>query len=337
MSNDTYRFSVIIPVYNAVQLLPKCIESLINQTYKNFEIVALDDGSKDNSYDVLKKYKDENPQMHFNISRHQNCGAGETRNIGLSVATGEYIMFLDSDDYIDDDYLEKANYLIDREDADVVFVDIVREDTDGHFIRYERMSQYERLSRERMIKWQLTGKMPWGGWRKLIKASIIHENNLKYASIKVGEESIFSFHVLMKAQKVAFQKESYYHYVESATSLTYHDNTNNPQSVFDFISDYINGSSYKKEYETTINALGVTTVAILINILAQERSFINAIKESRKYLKKYNKSITGKVNKDALESRILYCYPFMRAGVTFPIILGSYIQRIIKTIKSKKR
>lgn len=333
MTNESVRFSVIIPVYNASKLLSKCLDSLVAQTFKNFEVIALDDESKDNSFEILKRFKADNQQMKINISTHKNCGAGKTRNIGLSLAKGEYIVFLDSDDYLDTDYLERINNIIESKQSDVVFIDIIREDENGHLIRYERMSDFKDLSKDRMIKWQLTGKMPWGGWRKVIKTDIIRNNKLEYAPIKVGEESIFSFLTLLNAKEISFQQDSFYHYVDAANSLTSHDNVSNPQSVFDFISGYIKNSSYYEEYNTTVNALGVTTVAILVNILANENSFFNAIKESRSYINKYKPYITGGINYDALEKRIKYCYPFMRIGMATPIIFGSYIQKLSKKIK----
>ena len=333
MNNESIRFSVIVPVYNAANLLPKCLNSLKNQTYKDFEVIALDDESKDNSYEILKDFKSANPQMLINVSTHANCGAGKTRNIGLGLAKGEYIVFLDSDDYLDPDYLESVNGIIEDKHSDVVFIDIIREDESGRIIRYERMSEFKDLSKDRLIKWQLTGKMPWGGVRKIIKTEIIQNNKLEYAPIKVGEESIFSFLTLINAKTISFQKDSYYHYVDAANSLTSHDNVDNPQNVFDFISGYIMKSPYHDEYKSTVNALGVTTVAILINILANEETLYNAIVKSRLFINKYKDSIKGVINFDALEKRIIYCYPFMRLGVASPIIFGSYIQKLSKRIK----
>lgn len=330
MEDNILRFSIIIPVYNAAKLLPKCLNSLKNQTYKNFEVIALDDESKDNSFEILNEFKLKNPTMKINISSHQNCGAGKTRNLGLKKANGEYIVFIDSDDYVDCDYLEKIDRIIDDNNSDIVFIDIIRESETSELLRYERMSDFSHLSKDRMIRWQLTGKMPWGGVRKIIKSEIVRNGKLEYAPIKVGEESIYSFLALMNANKVSFQKESYYHYVDSSTSLTSHDNVNNPQCVFDFISGYINDNNYTADYGSTLNALGVTTVVILINILAQELPFIKAIRQSHVYLRKYKSSIIGQINYDALEKRVLICYPFMRIGVIFPIILLSYFQRIFK-------
>ena len=90
-----YKLSVVIPVYNTEQYLPRCIESLINQTYKNIEIVIINDGSTDKTDSIIKKYINDSRIKYYNRSNH---GIGKTRNFGIKEATGEYITFIDSDD-----------------------------------------------------------------------------------------------------------------------------------------------------------------------------------------------------------------------------------------------
>lgn len=333
MNSEVYQFSIIIPVYNAEKIITRCLESLARQTFRDFEVVMVDDGSKDRSAAVIESFLSVHNDISAQLLRQQNAGAGVARNVGICHSKGEYIVFLDSDDYVEDDYLECVNEKIDSEKADVVFIDIIREKEGGAVIRHEDMSRFASLGKERLIRWQLTGKTPWGGCRKVVRSSIIKNNNLTYAPIKVGEESIFSFRILQIADKIAFQPKAIYHYVETDTSLTAHDNVSNPQSVFAYISNYILESPYKTDFEPTVNALGVTTVAILVNILATDLNFWDAVRESRKYVKKYRDSIKGEIDFDALERRVLYCYPFMRIGIVSPIIIGSYFQKIIKKIK----
>lgn len=98
--------SIIVPVYNTEQYLSKCLDSLINQTYKNIEIICVNDGSTDNSADILNEYDKKDKRVRM-ISQ-KNCGLSATRNTGLKNCCGEYVMFLDSDDWIDFDTCEKA-------------------------------------------------------------------------------------------------------------------------------------------------------------------------------------------------------------------------------------
>ena len=93
------NISVIIPCYNAAQYLEKCLDSLIRQSYKNIEVICIDDGSIDRSIEILNKYKNEDDRII--IFRKENGGLSSARNAGMEIATGEYIYFLDSDDYLD--------------------------------------------------------------------------------------------------------------------------------------------------------------------------------------------------------------------------------------------
>lgn len=113
------KVSVIIPVYNAEKYLEKCLDSVINQTLKEIEIICIDDCSTDNSYSILKEYikKDNRIVVFKNKTNH---GAGYTRNVGLNFSKGEYIGFVDSDDYIDEKYYEELYNTAKKYDPDMV-------------------------------------------------------------------------------------------------------------------------------------------------------------------------------------------------------------------------
>ncbi|WP_052476255.1 glycosyltransferase family 2 protein [Cohnella kolymensis] len=155
------KVSVVIPVFNAEQFLSKCLDSVKNQTYNNWEAIAIDDGSSDGSYTILSKYAlDDN---RFKVSTHANQGPGYTRNRAISQVTGDYVVFLDADDYIDSHYFEKLIKCIEENQSDVVFIDALQEKPSGELIRVEYMSKYKGCSKEELIRSQMTGKMPWGG------------------------------------------------------------------------------------------------------------------------------------------------------------------------------
>lgn len=98
------KVSIIVPIYNAEKFIKKCIESILNQSYKNLELILVNDGSKDNSSKIINQYKN---NKRVNIFTQKNHGAAYTRNFGLKQATGKYVTFIDSDDFIDKDYIEK--------------------------------------------------------------------------------------------------------------------------------------------------------------------------------------------------------------------------------------
>ena len=100
------KFSVIVPVYNTQEYLKRCIESVLNQTYKNYEIILINDGSTDNSLEILKKYESNSK---VKIITQKNHGLSYTRNVGISHATGDYVILLDSDDFLEKDLFKVLN------------------------------------------------------------------------------------------------------------------------------------------------------------------------------------------------------------------------------------
>lgn len=113
--------SVIIPVYNVEEYLRECVDSVLSQTYENYEIILVDDGSTDNSGKICDEYAEKNDKI--TVIHKENSGPSKTRNIGLKAAKGEYIYFLDSDDYLKNNAFEKLVSVAKTEDADVVFFD----------------------------------------------------------------------------------------------------------------------------------------------------------------------------------------------------------------------
>ena len=116
MSNPTV--SVIIPVYNAQEGIKQCLDSLLNQSFTDFEIILLNDGSTDNSLEVIKKYAADNDFIR--VIDKENEGVAKTRNKGIQLANGKYIVFIDNDDFVDSDYLERFYNAIDQEQLDIV-------------------------------------------------------------------------------------------------------------------------------------------------------------------------------------------------------------------------
>ena len=126
--------SIIVPIYNAEKYLNRCIDSLVNQTKKELEIILINDGSTDSSEDIINSYKDSRIK-HFS---NKNQGIGKTRNFGLKKATGKYIMFCDSDDYLEKDTCEEMFKKIEEDNLDLVICDFFIE-TDQGKIKKEKL------------------------------------------------------------------------------------------------------------------------------------------------------------------------------------------------------
>ena len=128
------KISVIIPVYNSEQYIKKCIESILKQTYTNYEIIIINDGSKDKSKEVIEELKKENSDKIIHIEQ-KNMGVAKTRNKGIKKSTGDYIAFIDNDDFIDEDYFEKLIEGSDNGKNDIVLCGYRRPDENGRIIK----------------------------------------------------------------------------------------------------------------------------------------------------------------------------------------------------------
>ena len=115
------KVSIIVPVYNMEKRLNKCLDSLINQTYKNIEIIVVNDGSMDHSLDIIREYQAKDSRI--NVINQRNMGISEARNNGLAIATGDYLCFADSDDYVELDMIEELVNKITTDKSDIVVCD----------------------------------------------------------------------------------------------------------------------------------------------------------------------------------------------------------------------
>lgn len=153
--------SVIIPAYNSEMFIGKCIDSVLAQTYSNWELIAIDDGSRDNTFGILKKYAEADSRIR--VIHQENQGPGIARNTGIAEANGNYVVFIDSDDYIEKDYFE----LLVEHDEDVVFFNVQNVDEKDNVIKQDSMSSNKTLSKDTLIRRQMTGMVNWGGYASL--------------------------------------------------------------------------------------------------------------------------------------------------------------------------
>lgn len=253
-------FSFVIPIYNAEQTLERCLSSVFAQTYCKFEVIAIDDGSSDMSYKILQKYA--NQDARYKIYTQSNMGPGPTRNRGLNIAKGDYVAFLDSDDYIENDYLDKVLKIISKDSPDVIMLDLVLESPNGKIIRYERASIYSDLSKKELIAMQMTGKLPWGGCRKVVSLDLIRKNSLKYSVDAVGEEAIFSFDVLRLSSKIEFLNSIVYHYIDHPTSQSKKGMDNPWGQIVKNLEGHLKKNGLYEEYGAEHNSFKITSLCV---------------------------------------------------------------------------
>ena len=202
------KISVIVPVYNVEKYLDKCLTSLIKQTYKNFEIIVINDGSIDNSLAICNKYA--NKYDNVKVYDYKNAGVAHARNVGIKKATGDYLLFVDSDDYIDEKLLENINEFLKKNDCDIVCFDMYKV--------VNNVNTYYHTSNSLVkdnIKRYIIGDS--GPCNKLIKKKLF--NNLKFME-KIYYEDLATMPILaLYTNKIEFLEEPLYYYVQRDNSI----------------------------------------------------------------------------------------------------------------------
>ena len=206
--------SVIIPVYNVAEYLEQCLESVINQTYQNLEIICVDDCSTDNSPQILEYYVNKDPRIKF-IKNTSNIGLGYTRNNGLAIATGDYIHFLDSDDWMElNAYETMVNHL--RNSGNVDVLRFVWKSIDNNTLK-ETIHEYPHKEHfNKIIIFLNTPEcMPiWStsAWIQLLKREFLQKHNLSFNNHRCFEDVEFSIRVLLKANSIIFTSDCLLNY-----------------------------------------------------------------------------------------------------------------------------
>ncbi len=202
------EISVIVPVYNVENYLEECLESLVNQTFKDMEIICVNDGSTDKSGEILKKYEDR-----ITIITQENGGLSSARNSGIEAAQGKYIGFVDSDDWVDRDFYEKLYNAIEETNADIAVASIIRGEN-KYRVKYFTQNVYTNLA-DKMAVCGLPKSCYV--WNKLYKSELI-----KSSEFQTGvyyEDVIWTPNILKKANSVVTVPNIEYHYRRNSTSI----------------------------------------------------------------------------------------------------------------------
>lgn len=214
------RFSVIVPVYNVEKYLVKCLDSIVNQTYKDFEVLVVNDGTKDNSQLIIDEYMNKYPEMIKGFIK-ENGGLSDARNYGVQHARGEYIVYVDSDDFIGQKLLEKLNDEIKKvHNVDVIGYNFVNVDKNYKEIETIRKPIFSNLNGEQAITNIILSKTFFEpAWGFAYKKKYWNENGFKYAKGLYHEDLGLTPIVIAKATKVSCIDYDGYYYYQSDNSI----------------------------------------------------------------------------------------------------------------------
>ena len=216
------KFSIIIPIFNAEKNLKRTVESVLNQTYKNFELILINDGSKDKSKEICEEYAKKDSRIKF-INK-ENEGVSQTRNLGIEKAIYKYICFLDSDDYIENNMLEEyVNIINNHNDIQLInsgFFSEVYDEKNPQIdiINYNEKyySSIKEIKKDFVILWDK--HLLYNIWNKVYRKDIIQENNIKFPDYNWGEDIDFNRNYLLHINNMYNTKKAFYHYIRSSES-----------------------------------------------------------------------------------------------------------------------
>lgn len=241
------KVSVIIPVFNAEKYLERCLNSIINQSLKEIEIICVDDASTDNSLNILKDFSKKDNRIQYRV-QHENSGAGIARNRGMEYATGEFISFIDSDDFVIDNtaYEKLYEYAVECK-ADIVSANLNiyknGEFQNNPFSNIIKCTSY--------IKPQEYG-IPWYFQKNLYRKQFLKENNIEFPDYRNGEDPLFLTKVLVNVDFVYCLPVDFYAYTFACKTSPY--KINSEKSEIDYIKHFrdvltlLNNSKFEKTY-----------------------------------------------------------------------------------------
>ena len=282
------KISIIIPVYNVEKYLRECLDSILAQTFQDFEIICVDDGSTDKSLEILQEYKRKDDR--FVILQQRHSGAGSARNNGIRLAEGKYIQFLDSDDYFEPTLLEEMYNHAEKFNADLTVCSSRKVDDEGNIT--ETGSPNFPINIDKVPREQVFNRQDFKDeifcllipvvWNKLIKKSFLEENHLEFPPLKIYEDIAFMHSLVISARRIAaFNKELINYRFNRPGSLVSTRSSHTIDAVKScmYLGEFLKSRGFLPEYENAYRK-------VFINHIRAEISYCND-SEYKKFLQEF--------------------------------------------------
>ena len=235
------KVSVIVPVYNVEQYIEKCILSLVNQTLEDIEIIFVNDGTKDNSEEIILNYQKQFPDK-IKYFKKENGGLSSARNFGIPYATGKYVCFLDSDDYVETNMYETMYNEATSGNYDMVECNFIWEYPNKKRldIGASYVSQKEALTKARVV-----------AWNKLYKREILINSKVRFPEGLRYEDVEFFYEILPELKSIGYVKEPFIHYIQRENSIinTQNEKTKEIFTVLEHVLNYYKANNLWDEYK----------------------------------------------------------------------------------------
>ena len=278
------RFSIIIPVYNVEKFLKQCLNSVLMQTFYNYEAIIIDDGSTDHSGQIAAEYCKKNE--YFTLIVQENQGLGAARNRGMSFAKGEYLMFLDADDYLDFKALEQINQALEsRMDAELLMFDAYTISEGGETTGILKGQRAELWSKERDITANsIVCNIP-AAWNKVFKRTLLERTKILFPTNIWFEDLAFSEKIFLHAKQNNYLEKPLYFYRWRKDSILNSNNIERNQEIIlilEKICRYYKKKGMYKKYSKELEFLAVLHVLLYAGQRVNNKKF--EVKLQRKFL-----------------------------------------------------
>lgn len=324
------KVSVIIPVYKVEKYLDRCIQSVIKQTLKDIEIILIDDGSPDKCPQICDEYERQDNRIH--VIHQKNQGLGMARNTGLKYASGEFIAFVDSDDFIDKKMYERLYDTAIKYSLDTCFCGYQYYRNQYHVNKRYEIEKFEILDCRNdidMFILNMVGPLPYNqqdtkffpsSWRVIYSAKIIKLHNIKFLRRSRGEDLIFNIIYLSKSRRIAFLPEYYYYYYVNINSIThiytwqdYRDTIDSLYQTRDILAKLFPDNQYVIHYQRYLFLILRVSISLFV---------------TQKYSLKMKYDMINRCLKEPIFNSLFMDYPYKKMN---------FIRRIFyKTAKDKR-
>ena len=282
------KISIIVPVYKVEPYLRKCLDSIINQTYTDLEIILVDDGSPDNCGAICDEYARKDSRIL--VIHKENGGVSAARNTGLEAATGEYIGFVDSDDWIDSDMYENLLCLLLQHGADIAQSGIVFEKESTHWEMYTPNQPVFCECKTSSFPGETWILFSNSIWNKLYKASVA--KSAKFSpTLTYGEDLLYNALLLQNASAIVFAPQAKYHYLQQANSISHRLSM---QQRYNTVVDMLDKSIADSPVGEAIGFMLRAQCLIIADFAMQVARFCNDNKEFKANIKKYARGFERK-------------------------------------------
>lgn len=295
------KYSIIVPVYNVEAYLDKCLHSIYKQTYKNFEVIVVNDGTPDNSQKIIDKYVKKDKR--FNGYIKENGGLSDARNYGIKYVTGDYILFIDSDDFIEKDLLANINNITTTNNYDLIRFSLSTTKTNGEKIKtYHLYNGINNLQENEKISELLKEEFVEPAWLYAYNATFFKKNKFKYPEKRIHEDFGLTLQILSKARTIYFLDYPGYNYVQRENSIMNNNQYEKiKKRVDDFLYHHLNnqkelGSKIKDKWLLSYSASCTISKGRELNDKDLEE-YISKLKENKVIDDIYGNTIKRKIKK----------------------------------------